>query len=532
MQSLAIPYLLKWLSRVQRNRAMSEKHLPQSDVELSELKKETKLEENYEMLGPIGAGGMGSVVKARHRILGQLVAIKRIAETKTTDDNAIRRFVNEAKAASRLKHENLVSVRDFGIDDEGIPYAIMDYCEGRPLSMLIERGETKDQTRTIAIAIEIAKGLQHAHKLGVVHRDIKPSNIIVRTNNDIGEDKAVIVDFGLAKIEDPTGQKITQTGEVYGSPFYIAPEQAIGLPTDPRTDIYSLGCVIFECIAGVPPFVGDNAMQTAMQHINSAPPKLSSASPNKVPADLDIVVSTCLQKDAADRYQSADELLQALEAVQKGEKLKAPARPKQKTSLFKSKIFWLLNATLFIILCFSLFASSVNKSVVSIGGAGGGFADSLPISQFAKEAVNEDMGASLALFNQQQYMKSAVKLTSSTDILKKEAKSIEEKMNTAATEAERKQLRYNLQIVEWIIYENVAHIGKCFLFAKQYREAIPYLEESTEYFHKEVQRGRQFAPSVTESYQDYIAALEGAGEKAKAQDIRWKFDYDKNSARK
>lgn len=512
---------------------MSENHLTQSDAELTELKKETKIEESYEILGPIGAGGMGSVVKARHRLLGQLVAIKRIAETKTTDDNAIRRFVNEAKAASRLKHENLVSVRDFGIDDEGIPYAIMDYCEGRPLSTLIERGETRDHARTIAIAIEITKGLQHAHKLGVVHRDIKPSNIIVRTNNDIGEDKAVIVDFGLAKIEDPTGQKITQTGEVYGSPFYIAPEQAIGLPTDARTDLYSLGCVIFECITGAPPFVGDNAMQTAMKHMNSEPPKLSTASPNKLPDGLELIVSTCLQKDAADRYQTADDLLQALEAVQKGEKLKAPTRPKQKPSLFKSKLFWLLNATLFIILCFTFFSSSVNKSVETIsGGGGGGFADSLPISQFAKEAVNEDMGASFLLFNQKQYMKSAVKLTSSTDILKKEAKSIEEKMNAATSESERKQLHYNLQIVEWIIYENVAHIGKCFLFAKQYREAIPYLEESTEYFHKEVQRGRQFAPSVTESYQDYIAALEGAGEKAKAQDIRWKFDYDKNSARK
>lgn len=507
----------------------------QTDLELIELKKETKLDETYEMLGPIGSGGMGSVSKAKHRILGHLVAIKRIAETKTTDSNALRRFVNEAKAASRLKHENLVSVRDFGIDEAGIPYAIMDYAEGRPLSDLIENGESKDPARTINIIIEIAKGLEHAHKLGVVHRDIKPSNVIIKSNHETGVDKAVIVDFGLAKIDDHTGQKLTQTGEVYGSPYYLSPEQAIGTPVDLRSDIYSLGCVIFECIAGVPPFVGENAMQTAMKHIQVEPPLLSKASSKPLPPGLETIVSTCLQKDPADRYQTAEELLTALYAVQKGQKVKA--RPKQRKPLVKNKIFWVLNVVFVSIgsLAFAILPSksppppsSNNPNVQSISA----FANSLPVSQFAKEAVDEDMNASLILFQQKQYLKSALKLTTSTDILKKELNSIQEKINTATSHDERKKFTRDYDLVKIATMENVSHIGKCFLMAEQYKESLPYFEEASAYFHSLAKERNYFIPPTAETYKDYITALEAVGNKKKAQDIRWQFEFDQNSTKK
>lgn len=496
-----------------------------SELELIELKKETKLEESYELLGPIGAGGMGSVVKARHKILGQLVAIKRIADTKTTDSNALRRFVNEAKAASRLKHENLVSIRDFGIDEDGIPFAIMDYAEGRPLSTLIDIGATRDPARTINIAIEIAKGLQHAHKLGVVHRDIKPSNVIIKSNNDTGEDKAVIVDFGLAKIEDPTGQKITQTGEIYGSPFYVSPEQALGTPVDLRSDIYSLGCVIFECIAGVPPFVGDNAMQTAMKHMHNEPPLLSSVSATALPAGLETIVSTCLKKAPEDRYQSAEELLNALSAVQKGERLRTPARGKK--SILKNKIFWALNILLLSILLFLMFASKQGAPTAGGGGGSVGWIDTLPISQFAKEAVREDMSASIGLYNRNEFLKSAIKLTSTTDILKKELKTIEEKQKSATSQEEIKKLGRDYYQVNMIINENISHIGKCFLHAKQYNESLPYFKEALEFFQEDARRRKSLIPPTHEVYQDYIAALDALGDKAKADEIRSRYEFDK-----
>ena len=514
---------------------MSEGETNQNDLELIEFKKETKLDDSYEILGPIGSGGMGSVTKARHKILGQLVAIKRISDTKTTDQNALRRFVNEAKAASRLKHENLVSIHDFGIDQDGIPFAIMDFAAGKPLSDLIETSGTLSPARTINIAIEIAKGLEHAHKLGVVHRDIKPSNVIVRTNDDIGEDKAVIVDFGLAKIEDPTGQKITQTGEVYGSPLYISPEQAIGMPIDLRTDIYSLGCVIFECLAGVPPFVGDNAMQTAMKHMQSEPPKLSASSQVALPAGLETIVDTCLQKDAANRYQTASALLQALYAVQRGEKISMPAQSKPR-SFLRSKVFWALNAVLLVVLATTYFLSSPNKSPTGTplapqGGPVSDWIDSLPISAFAKEAVREDMDASMSLFTRKEYLKSAIKLTSSTDILKKELKALEQKQEAASSKREKAKLSRDHYQVKMIIMENLSHIGKCFLHAKQYSESLPYFEESLPFFREDVRRRNSVIPSVHEVYQDYLTALDALGDKAKADEIRAQYESDKSTAK-
>lgn len=314
-------------------------NLERPDDKLERL--DDKLAESYDVLGLLGSGGMGSVYKARHKVLGHLVAIKRASG----DANAavVERFVNEAKAASRLKHENVAGIREFGVDSDGRPYAVMDYAEGESLSSLISKKQTGDPRRVIDIAIQLCHGLEHAHENGVVHRDIKPSNIMIKTRED-GKDLAVIVDFGIAKVDD---QRLTATGDVLGSPFYLSTEQASGLVVDKRTDIYSLGCVIYECLVGSPPYTGDSPIQTAMKHINAPIPELKDTCKIPVPSGLTDVVRTCLQKDPEKRYRSTADLEQALKAVLQGKTPRAASSAGQKRTI---KIVLCTSFLLFIIM--------------------------------------------------------------------------------------------------------------------------------------------------------------------------------------
>ncbi|MBY0552217.1 MAG: serine/threonine protein kinase [Candidatus Obscuribacterales bacterium] len=278
-----------------------------------------KIRESYEPLRVLGQGGMGRVILARHRFLGHLVAIKKLIIPETgPDSRSCSRFLNEAKAAKRLKHPNVVQLHEFGIDTQGSPYAVMDYIEGEPLSSLLQREETLSAVRAAALCKQVAEGLAHAHEQGVVHRDIKPSNIIVQRAG--AEERAVIVDFGIAKLITAAEQELSKTGEILGSPLYFSPEQALGQQTGPGSDIYSLGCMIFECIHGTPPFVSDSAVQTAMMHVNAKTPIATDAS-GKAKTPIDQVIERCMQKAPEDRYANAAILASDLNAIQLGKTL-------------------------------------------------------------------------------------------------------------------------------------------------------------------------------------------------------------------
>jgi serine/threonine-protein kinase len=221
---------------------------------------------------------MGVIYKARHLILNKFVAIKTL-HTHLVSPSAIRRFQVEGKAESLLSHPNIVSFHDLGVTQSGQPYIIMEYIDGETLAEVLRREGQLPLPRFLKIFWQICDGLSLAHKKSILHRDIKPTNIMLV--HDRGEDEVRIMDFGIAKMMDDTtagAQQITKTGDMVGSPIYMSPEQARGLQTDQRSDLYSLGCVMYESLTGSPPFHGNTALDTVLMHLDSKPVPMKEAS--------------------------------------------------------------------------------------------------------------------------------------------------------------------------------------------------------------------------------------------------------------
>lgn len=273
-----------------------------------------KLVGNYEFLEFIGSGGMGVIYKARHPVLKRLVAIKML-HSHLMSDVITRRFQQEAEAVSGLSHPCIIAVHDFGVSEHGQPYMVMDFIDGKPLSEILRKGPLSVQA-AVNIGIQLAHALQHAHEGGVLHRDLKPSNIMV-TDYDCAFPQVKIVDFGIAKIMETDATKVTQTGELLGTPQYMSPEQCRGGELDARSDIYSLGCVMFEAITGRPPFVGASMVAVIVDQISKPVCTLAETRPDQsFPARLEDLMARALAKDPADRYQSMNAMLVDLNQVQ------------------------------------------------------------------------------------------------------------------------------------------------------------------------------------------------------------------------
>ncbi|MBA3994870.1 MAG: hypothetical protein C0469_15225 [Cyanobacteria bacterium DS2.3.42] len=270
---------------------------------------------NYEFLQFIGAGGMGVIYKAKHPVLNRLVAIKML-HGHLVSDAIIKRFQQEAEAVSTLDHRNIIHVHDFGVSEHNQPYMVMDFVEGKPLSEVLQTTPLGMEA-VINIIIQLTEGLQHAHDRGVLHRDLKPSNIMV-TDFDCDFPEVKIVDFGIAKVLESEKTRMTQTGELIGTPQYMSPEQCRGGNLDARSDIYALGCVLFEAITGKALFAGHSMVSVIVDQMNTAPRTLHETRPDMTfPGQLEDLVAKALAKDPADRYQSMSELSQDLIEVQK-----------------------------------------------------------------------------------------------------------------------------------------------------------------------------------------------------------------------
>lgn len=268
----------------------------------------------------IGMGGMSIVYKARHSLIHKPVAIKMLQLHLLSDENIGRRFQQEAEAASTLNHPHAVSVFDYGITDKGQPYLVMDYIDGINLDDLIEKEPHQSMDRLINIFIQVCEALASAHAAGIVHRDLKPTNIML-TTNDSKEDWVKIIDFGLAKITDGDKsklEKLTSAGEVFGSVAYMSPEQCQGKVADWRTDIYSLGCVMYQAFTGKPLFDGSSPFEFFMKHINYMPERFSVRRPDKIfPFALERIVFKALNKEVDKRYQSAEDIKDDLQQLVK-----------------------------------------------------------------------------------------------------------------------------------------------------------------------------------------------------------------------
>ncbi len=261
----------------------------------------------YRVEGVLGQGGMGIVYKAVDPHIGRTVAIKTIKRSilGAEPEKHLERFLREAQAAGRLQHPNVVMIYDYG-EHDGSPVIVMEYVEGRELRQYLDSGLRFGSEEAIEVIQQLLHGLEHAHQRHVIHRDLKPANVILL------EDRFVkVADFGVAKI-NTSGSSITQQNLVVGTPSYMSPEQFLGQPVDARSDLFSVGIILFELLTGTQPFVGDNVTQIMYQIVNAQPPAVSAVNPSLVDAPFDRVVARVLQKNPADRFQSAREFIEAL----------------------------------------------------------------------------------------------------------------------------------------------------------------------------------------------------------------------------
>lgn len=254
----------------------------------------------YNIIGELGQGAMGTVYKAVDPLIDRIVAIKTINLSLALDekDEYESRFYQEAKAAGRLSHPNIVTIYDVGKSDE-IAYIAMEFLQGRELRDILNDGKRMPVEQVINIVAQVAQGLAYAHEYGIVHRDVKPSNIMI-----VRDGHVKITDFGIARMASAAVR--TQTGMVLGSPKYMSPEQVVGQETDQRSDIFSLGVMLYEMLTGQAPFSGENINAIMYQTLNSVPPPPSSLSPN-VPEMLNFIVAKALAKKLEHRYQDAKE---------------------------------------------------------------------------------------------------------------------------------------------------------------------------------------------------------------------------------
>ncbi|MCA9814893.1 MAG: protein kinase [Candidatus Obscuribacterales bacterium] len=276
--------------------------------------------ERYEILSLIGSGTGGAVYKARHKFMGKMVAIKIMHPEQMNNIDLIQRFRQEAATVSILKHENIVSVTDFGLTESGDAFMIMEYCDGVGLDTILnEHGYLRAQL-AVPIFRQICTGMAEAHKNGILHRDLKPSNVLISKFGSSSM-RVQIADFGTAKVlsnQGGLGAPVVETkiGQIFGTPLYMSPEQCQGKNLSKAADIYSLGCLMYQTLTGQPPINGDDYVDVMYKHVNCEPTNIAQTEASgDVPAFLQGIVMKAIRKDPGMRYQSMEELKSYLDGI-------------------------------------------------------------------------------------------------------------------------------------------------------------------------------------------------------------------------
>jgi serine/threonine-protein kinase len=287
--------------------------------------------DRYRVLRKIGEGGMGEVYLAEHIYIEKKVALKLLRAEVLSNPEAVARFRQEARSASSIGHENIIEIDDFGALPDGRVYMAMEYLEGKALNDLLSGGPLP-LPRALDILIHVGRGLAAAHAKGITHRDMKPHNVFVVQRD--GRDIPKILDFGIAKVTHASGgQSLTIQGSIFGTPEYMAPEQAMGGKMDHRVDIYAMGIILYEVFCGRVPFKADSVMGILMMQIGTppTPPAEMAAQTGRVcPPALAAIIERAIQKNPADRFQTMNELVAALVAVAGGPvPLPTPPQPRR-----------------------------------------------------------------------------------------------------------------------------------------------------------------------------------------------------------
>ena len=284
----------------------------------------TVLSGRYRLEAKLGSGGMSTVYLARDETLDRSVAVKVMHREMSEQEDQLQRFRQEARAVAKLTHPNVVSVIDAG-EDGGHPYIVFEYVKGETLKQRINRVGALDTQEAIAYAIEVARGLSVAHARNMVHRDIKPQNVLIDE-----EGRAKLTDFGISRQLEQDG--MTATGRVLGTTDYVAPEQAMGKGVDPRSDLYSLGVVLYEMLVGQVPFHADSQVGVAMKHVNEELPDVQRRRP-EASAAVALVVERSTAKNPAERYQTVAEMIDDLETALEVEAARAGSTTGEATSV-------------------------------------------------------------------------------------------------------------------------------------------------------------------------------------------------------
>src|SRR5688500_12380441 len=271
--------------------------------------------DRYEVLRRIARGGMAEVFLARDLLLDRPVALKVLFREFAVDPSFVERFRREAQSAAGLSHPNIVGVYDSG-ESSGTYFIVMEYIEGRSLAQIIRDDGPLSPDRAADVATDVAAALGFAHRGGVVHRDVKPGNVLISPTGQVK-----VTDFGIARAVS-TQENLTQTGTVMGTATYFSPEQARGEPVDPRSDVYSLGIVLYEMLTGKPPFAGDSPVAVAYKHVQETPVPPRELDPS-LPSSLEAVTLKALAKNPANRYASADDFAADLRRFREGREVLA-----------------------------------------------------------------------------------------------------------------------------------------------------------------------------------------------------------------
>ena len=461
------------------------------------------LGDDYEVLGLLGQGGMGVVYKVRDRKLNKVFAVKVLNPNLVEDSQSVKRFEQEAKAATALTHVNLAAVYDYGMGKQGAPYLVMDYLDGASLADLIVKEGFLDQGRAVDIFTQIAEALVSAHAKGVIHRDVKPSNIVVCQHE--GTEIVKLVDFGIAKVlpSEARSAQMTQTGEIFGSPLYMSPEQCLGNKVDFRSDIYAFGCVMYEALTGVAPFAAENPIKTIMKHLNDAPLPIEKLPHDfGISSNLERILMHCLEKDASHRYQTAADLLRDLEAIRDGKPISVKAIRKpvakedgsagagwnaRKHLSPRGRIWFILGCC--CLLTIPLVATFCGTSLPGPISAGS--------NDPYTEADQYDARAA-ALCAQGQYDKAIDLLMFNLHTYKLDGNSKHESYLADCTQ----------------------HVGQCYLLKKDYAAAQPYYRDALKIYSK---WGGYPGGGMWEAVNDYAKVLQGLGQgdAAKAMLADW-----------
>lgn len=446
---------------------IQDKNIKLDGEKKSEYSVLSNLPDHYEVLSLIGEGGMGTVYKVRDKLLDTVFAIKVLRPELVEDKNALERFKQEAQAASSLTHANLAAVYTCDIGKHGAPYIVMDYCEGENLADLIKKEQCIDVPSAIDLFIDIVDALEHAHDKGVIHRDIKPTNIIIeqRTGTKIPK----LVDFGIAKILPREGintQGLTQTGDIFGSPLYMSPEQCLGNELDARSDVYTMGCVMYECLCGKPPFKSVNPIKTILKHINDKPVALKkAATQQEIPDDLQYIIMRCLEKQSANRYPTMSSLKSDLILLSEHKAIKrVKTAYKEKSASAKQIVLLVLS----IVVITQLIASSMLQALVSYPKQSHINTIAEPRAPVVKSSqlVDPDADAlkldhlSYSYFKAGQYDKAIPLLEFSAKAFRESSKP------------------------DTLLADQLQHLGKCYKMLGQYDKAIPYYKEAYEIYRK------------------------------------------------